>query len=80
MLILKLVSKDEDSVTYHFYPENRLDAPPGYITVQFSDLKCTKAKKADPDENMWYLHHALARVRENIKNNHFPESEMVAWY
>ncbi|WP_275086334.1 hypothetical protein [Staphylococcus delphini] len=36
--------------------------------------------KADPDENIWYLEHALSRVRQNIKENHFPESEIVAWY
>ncbi|EJA1906110.1 hypothetical protein MWQ78_000053 [Staphylococcus pseudintermedius] len=80
MLTLIFISKSEDSVTYHFYPENRFEAAPGHITVRLSDLKCFKAKKADPDENIWYLEHTLTRVREHIKENHFPESEVVAWY
>ncbi|MEM5614467.1 hypothetical protein AAHB43_10220 [Staphylococcus pseudintermedius] len=54
MLTLIFISKSEDSVTYHFYPENRFEAAPGHITVRLSDLKCSKAKKADPDENIWY--------------------------
>lgn len=78
VLDLKLISKEKKSVTYDYYPENQKVS--GRITIGIDDLEILHVKKSEYDEDTSkYIGHAIHRVTENIKNNKFPEIELVAW-
>ena len=78
MLDLKLVSKDEKSVTYDYYPEN--EKVSGRITIRIDDCEILYAKKSEYDQDTSnYLGHAIYRITKYIKNNEFPETDLVAW-
>ncbi|MFC6402079.1 hypothetical protein ACFP67_09725 [Mammaliicoccus sciuri] len=78
MLDLKLVSKDEKSVTYDYYPEN--EKVSGRITISIEDCEILYAKKSEYDQDTSnYLGHAIYRIEKYIKNNEFPENDLVAW-
>ncbi|WP_353462455.1 hypothetical protein PYH58_10470 [Mammaliicoccus sciuri] len=78
MLNLKLVSKDEKSVTYDYYPEN--EKVSGRITISIEDCEILYAKKSEYDQDTSnYLGHAIYRIEKYIKNNEFPENDLVAW-
>ncbi|MBF9298171.1 MULTISPECIES: hypothetical protein [Mammaliicoccus] len=78
MLVLKLVSKDEKSVTYDYYPEN--EKVSGRITISIEDCEILYAKKSEYDQDTSnYLGHAIYRIEKYIKNNEFPENDLVAW-
>ncbi|WP_086429086.1 hypothetical protein [Staphylococcus cornubiensis] len=79
MLDLKLVSKDEKSVTYDYYPNGQKES--GRITISIVDFEILYAKKSKYDrDNSIYIGHAIYRVTENIKNKEFSETELVAWW
>ncbi|WP_425254831.1 hypothetical protein [Mammaliicoccus sciuri] len=78
MLVLILVRKDEKSVTYDYYPNN--EKVSGRITISIDDCEVLFAKNTEYDEGTNnFLGHAIYRVTENIKNNEFPETDLVAW-
>ncbi|MCJ1748920.1 hypothetical protein MT416_06325 [Mammaliicoccus sciuri] len=78
MLDLKLVSKDEKSVTYDYYPEN--EKVSGRITISIEECEILYAKKSEYDQDTSnYLGHAIYRIKKYIKNNEFPETDLVAW-
>lgn len=78
MLVLKLVSKDEKRVTYDYYPEN--EKVSGRITIRIDDCEILYAKKSEYDQDTSnYLGHAIYRIEKYIKNNEFPENDLVAW-
>ncbi|WP_305751769.1 hypothetical protein [Mammaliicoccus sciuri] len=78
MLDLKLVSKDEKSVTYDYYPEN--EKVSGRITIRIDDCEIIYAKKSEYDQDTSnYLGHEIYRIKKYIKNNEFPETDLVAW-
>ncbi|WP_436895303.1 hypothetical protein [Mammaliicoccus sciuri] len=78
MLDLKLVSKDEKSVTYDYYPENEKVSV--RITISIEDSEILYAKKSEYDQDTSnYLGHAIYRIKKYIKNNEFPETDLVAW-
>lgn len=78
MLVLKLVSKDEKSVTYDYYPEN--EKVSGRITISIEDCEILYAKKSEYDQDTSnYLGHAIYRIEKYIKNNEFPENDLVTW-
>ncbi|MCD8819573.1 hypothetical protein [Mammaliicoccus sciuri] len=78
MLDLKLVSKDEKSVTYDYYPNDQKVS--GRITIRIDDCEILYAKKSEYDQDTSnYLGHAIYRIEKYIKNNEFPENDLVAW-
>ena len=78
MLYLKLVSKDEKSVTYDYYPNDQKVS--GRITIRIDDCEILYAKKSEYDQDTSnYLGHAIYRIKKYIKNNEFPENDLVAW-
>ncbi|MCJ1783389.1 hypothetical protein [Mammaliicoccus sciuri] len=78
MLDLKLVSKDEKSVTYDYYPNDQKVS--GRITIRIDDCEILYAKKSEYDQDTSnYLGHAIYRIEKYIKNNEFPETDLVAW-
>ncbi|MFU1768979.1 hypothetical protein ACM3BN_07795 [Mammaliicoccus sciuri] len=78
MLFLVLVCKDEKSVTYDYYPEN--EKVSGRITISIEDCEILYAKKSEYDQDTSnYLGHAIYRIEKYIKNNEFPENDLVAW-
>lgn len=78
MLDLKLVSKDEKSVTYDYYPNDQKVS--GRITIRIDDCEILYAKKSEYDQDTSnYLGHAIYRIKKYIKNNEFPETDLVAW-
>ncbi|MCD8798864.1 MULTISPECIES: hypothetical protein [Mammaliicoccus] len=78
MLVLILVRKDEKSVTYDYYPEN--EKVSGRITIRIDDCEILYAKNTEYDEGTNnYLGHAIYRIEKYIKNNEFPETDLVAW-
>ncbi|MBN4908800.1 hypothetical protein IDG46_02350 [Staphylococcus sp. EG-SA-13] len=78
MLDLKLVSKDERSVTYDYYPNDQKVS--GRITIRIDDCEILYAKKSEYDQDTSnYLGHAIYRIEKYIKNNEFPENDLVAW-
>ncbi|MCJ0951371.1 hypothetical protein [Mammaliicoccus sciuri] len=78
MLDLKLVSKDEKSVTYDYYPNDQKVS--GRITIRIDDCEILYAKKSEYDQDTSnYLGHAIYRIKKYIKNNEFPENDLVAW-
>lgn len=78
MLDLKLVSKDEKSVTYDYYPNDQTVS--GRITIRIDDCEILYAKKSEYDQDTSnYLGHAIYRIKKYIKNNEFPETDLVAW-
>lgn len=78
MLDLKLVSKDEKSVTYEYYPNDQKVS--GRITIRIDDCEILYAKKSEYDQDTSnYLGHAIYRIKKYIKNNEFPETDLVAW-
>ncbi|MCD8872981.1 hypothetical protein K2V74_01435 [Mammaliicoccus sciuri] len=78
MLVLKLVSKDEKSVTYDYYPNDQKVS--GRITIRIDDCEILYAKKSEYDQDTSnYLGHAIYRIEKYIKNNEFPETDLVAW-
>ncbi|MBV5103762.1 hypothetical protein [Mammaliicoccus sciuri] len=78
MLDLKLVSKDEKSVTYDYYPNDQKVS--GRITIRIDDCEILYAKKSEYDQDTSnYLGHAIYRIMKYIKNNEFPETDLVAW-
>ena len=78
MLDLKLVSKDDKSVTYDYYPEN--EKVSGRIIISIDDCEILYTKKSEYDQDTSnYLGHAIYRIKKYIKNNEFPETDLVAW-
>lgn len=78
MLFLVLVCKDEKSVTYDYYPEN--EKVSGRITISIEDCEILYAKKSEYDQDTSnYLGHTIYRIEKYIKNNEFPENDLVAW-
>ncbi|WP_239762397.1 hypothetical protein [Mammaliicoccus sp. I-M35] len=78
MLDLKLVSKDEKNVTYDYYPNDQKVS--GRITIRIDDCEILYAKKSEYDQDTSnYLGHAIYRIEKYIKNNEFPETDLVAW-
>ncbi|EJD81834.1 hypothetical protein WL521_02250 [Staphylococcus epidermidis] len=44
-------------------------------------MEVIQANRSDYDKDTsTYLGHAIYRVSENIKNNEYPETQLVAWY
>ncbi|PCF48458.1 hypothetical protein [Staphylococcus delphini] len=80
MLDLILVSKDEKSVTYNYYPNGSEKS--GRVTIGINDLEIINHELSEYEkfyETRKYLGHAIHRIKENIKINEFPETELVAW-
>ena len=79
MLDLKLIEKKKNRVIYNYYPENEKIF--GTIEIRIDDLEVIQANRSDYDKDTsTYLGHAIYRVSENIKNNEYPETQLVAWY
>ncbi|QHW36639.1 hypothetical protein GZH82_04305 [Staphylococcus ursi] len=78
MLDLKLVSKDEKSVTYDYYPNNQKVS--GRITIGIDNLKVLSVEKTEYDKDIsLYIGHAIYEIRANIKNNESPEALFIGW-
>ena len=78
MLVLKLVGKDQKSVTYDYYPNDQKVS--GRITIRIDDCEILYAKKSEYDQDTSnYLGHAINRIEKYIKNNEFHETDLVAW-
>ncbi|UXV31502.1 hypothetical protein [Mammaliicoccus sciuri] len=65
MLDLKLVSKDEKSVTYDYYPNDQKVS--GRVTIRIDDCEILYAKKSEYDQDTSnYLGHAIYRIEKYI--------------
>ncbi|UXV34805.1 hypothetical protein MUA90_12465 [Staphylococcus sp. IVB6181] len=81
MLTIKLLEKNKSFVTYNYFPEDRSEEYQGKVTIRLADRKVVDATKSGlGGYYSIYLGHAIQRIKENIENNEFPETDFVAWW
>lgn len=78
MLKYKLVSENDSSVTYHYFPEERTDN--GAITVEKKTGKVLDAVIAKTDKFKRYYYHMISEIKEFAKTGDFRKEGIVAWY
>ena len=78
MLKFKMIEKNDDIVTYRYWPEQ--DAEYGEVTAKTKDGELVSMRLALEDEFKTYAFHMLSRIRKFAKDKSFDEDGMIAWY
>lgn len=78
MLRLKLVEITSSKVVYNYYPEN--SSSYGTVVIDISHGEVVSVNIAKDDTYEIYMHHAVSKVEEFVKENDYPEEYTVAWY
>ena len=80
--MLRLRKKEiKDGVIYYYYQKEG-QGKWGLLYYDIKAGKCGYIELAEDDEDDFpnYRWHAFVRIRSYIKENKYPEEDMVAWY
>ncbi len=70
----------KDGIVYYYYQcEGEGEWGVVWISLDCKDWGCDKTAEGDPLEDWRYKGHAITRIKEYIKENRFPDKDLVAW-
>lgn len=78
MLKYKLITENENTITYHYFPEGSSDY--GTATVEKKTGKVLEMTLAKTDKFKRYYFHMIDEIKEFIKNGEFRKEGIIAWY
>ena len=78
MLKYKLIAENDNSVTYHYFPEDRADN--GIITIEKKTANVLDAVIAKTDKFRRYYYHMVSELRKLAQTGEFQKEGIVAWY
>lgn len=78
MLTLKLIGKEDNIISYEYYPEDDKNNP-GRVSLIVKTREKKVDKESIKDLGKKYAFKALKRIEEYIDTNDFKENDIVAW-
>ena len=70
----------KDGIVYYYYPpEGKGEWGLVYIVIASGKLGWKYIAENDKADSYYYRFHAYTRIKKYVKENNFPEKDLVAW-